>query len=158
LLPSRTTSRCLRWTEGDAHRHRQDAQPGLQRAVAAQELEVLRDEEDEAEQREEGDGDGQRGCGEAPVGEQPEVEHRLRRAPLVPHEGGEQQRGEREAAQRAGRRPPVPGGLDDGEHERSERERREHQPRAVDARRRRVLALRAPGRAPGRWPPARSGA
>ena len=67
---------------GDRHR----PQAGLERRVAAHLLQVLREEEDRPEQREERERDrGARGA-EARVAEQREVEHRRRRAPLPGHE------------------------------------------------------------------------
>ena len=69
--------------DGDAQRHRQDPGAGGEGAVAADELEVLRDQEDEPEQREEGDRHRAAGRAEPAVAEQRHVEHRVRRTPLA---------------------------------------------------------------------------
>ena len=63
--------------DADRQRHRQQVHAGRQRPVAPDELEVLRDQEDEAEQGEERDGHRAAGRAEPHVAEQPHVEHRV---------------------------------------------------------------------------------
>ena len=93
----------IRWTirgddhrgDGDRHRDRERAQAGLERRVAADELEVLGDEEDEAEEGEERGGDRRARRGEPPVAEDAHREHRVldpqlprRRSPTSEDGGG----------------------------------------------------------------------
>ncbi len=75
--------------DGDARRDGEDSQPGRQWRVVADELEVLRHEEDEAEQREVRERHRRAGRGEAPVAEQRDVEHGLVATPLPHHEHGD---------------------------------------------------------------------
>ena len=77
----------------DRQRDREQPDAGGQRAVAADELEVLGDQENEAEQGEEGHRDRSAGCAEPHVTEEPHVEHGVRGAPLGRDERGEQHRG-----------------------------------------------------------------
>ena len=67
-------------------------------------LEVLQQQEDEAEEREELHGDRDRPGGEAAVGEQPRVEQRLLPACLEGHEAGEADEAGREPGERPRRR------------------------------------------------------
>ena len=62
----------------------------LDRAVAVDELQVLGQREDPAEQAEEGDADRRGTDAEAGAAEEAEVEHRLVDATLPPQEGAEQ--------------------------------------------------------------------
>ena len=107
----------------DRGRHRQQVNASGQRAVALEELEVLGDQEDEAEEAEEGDCHRAAGRGEAGVTEETDVEHRRRGTPLPHHEGGEKDGGDREAAERAGAAPAVVGRLDDREDQQPHRRR-----------------------------------
>ena len=75
-------------------RHRQQPDTGLECAVALDELEVLGDDEDEAEQSEEACGDGEASAREPAVGEHRHVEHRMRAATLPHREGDQHDRGE----------------------------------------------------------------
>ncbi len=74
----------------------QRAETGLERAVAEDALEVLGEEEDRPEQREEGQRDGDARGREAAVAEQRGVEHRRRGAPLPGGERGQRRGGEGE--------------------------------------------------------------
>ena len=65
-------------------RERQRAHTGVERGVAEHELQVLRGQEDEAEQGEEHEGHVDARGAEAGVGEEADVEHRLVDAPLPP--------------------------------------------------------------------------
>ena len=103
-------------TEPSAMRRgdRQDAHAGRQRAVAADELEVLRDQEDEAEQREERHRDRAARGGEGRRAEQAHVEHRVRPAPLDRDEDRDECGGrERSRSDRRGRAPAAVRCLDD---------------------------------------------
>ena len=95
-------------------------------AVAADELEVLRDQEDEAEQREERDRHRAAGGAEAPVAEQGDVEHRVRR-PGARTDDEDQRAGALSAKPpRVVRRgPAVLGRLDDRVGQRAEHRDRE---------------------------------
>jgi hypothetical protein len=101
-------------SDADRQRHREQAHPGRQGAVAADELEILGYQEDEAEQGEERHGDCAAGRAEPHVAEQPHVEHRVRGTPLARDERSEQDRRGREAGQTAPGGPSVGGRLDDG--------------------------------------------
>ena len=87
--------RCHAGEQGERH----GAHTGLERAVAADELEVLGDHEDEAEQREEGERHRDAARGEAHVGEHRDVEHRVVTASLPTDERG-QQRGRKDEGRR----------------------------------------------------------
>ena len=89
-----------------AERHGEKPNPGRQRAVAVEELEVHGDQEDEPEQREEGHGDGAAGGGEPQVREQADVEHRLGDAPL-PRDERDQAGGRGGEAGEGARRSPA---------------------------------------------------
>ena len=125
-------------------RDRQQPDAGLERLVAAQDLEVLRDQEDEAEEREERERDRGRGGAEAGVAEQPHVEQRVRgpaarrrRTPPTSADGDD------EAGERARREPALLGRLDDRVDERQARPSVESdQADPVDARPERVAGLR----------------
>ena len=106
--------RCRRRRE---HGEGDGADAGFQRAVPAHELEVLRDDEDEAEEGEEGERHGHAAGGEAQVGEHRDVEHRMVDAALPPHEAGEQDGGESEGEHARRRQPAVHRAFDDGPHE-----------------------------------------
>ena len=106
----------------------------------------MRDQEDEAEQREERDCDGATRGGEPQVCEQPDVEHRLRDAPLPEHEHDEGDRRDGEAGERAGRGPSPHGRLDDRVDEQADRDRRQGQTDPIETRRGRVARCRNPDR------------
>ena len=84
----------------------QHAEPGLERAVALHELQVLRQQEEHPEHREEGERDGRRAAAEAREPEQARVEHRVRSAaaPSARTPSSEDD-GDDEGADRDGRRP-----------------------------------------------------
>ena len=95
------------------HGHRQLEQPRGERRVAEHELEVLRDQEERAEHREEHEGHAAGGHAEPPIAEQAQVEHRVVGVQLPPaeereHDGRQQERGERGGAE-----PAVHRALDD---------------------------------------------
>ncbi len=76
-------------SDSDRQRDGQQVHAGGQRSVTADELEVLRHQEDEAEQREERNRDGAASRTEPHVTEEPDVQHRVRRALLPADKGGE---------------------------------------------------------------------
>ena len=125
------------------------AQPALERAVAEHELQVLREEEDRPEEREERQRDRAAGGREAAVAEQAHVEHRLADAQLPA-------RRTRRARRAARAKPPriTPsvqpraGASMIAQTSAAEAEAREREAARVEARLRRVARLRhqpAPG-------------
>src|SRR5690349_8244373 len=88
--------------ERNAGGHGQDPCTGGEWAVATDELEVLRDQEDEPCKREEGDRDRAAGRTEPAVLEQGHVQHRVRGAPLLPDERGQEGPSDREPTQGGG--------------------------------------------------------
>ena len=91
--------------------------PASSGAIAAHELEVLRDDEHEAEEGEEGERHRHAAGGEAQVGEHRDVEHRVVDAALPPHEPGEQGAASPKATMLVVDSPAVHRALDDGPHE-----------------------------------------
>ena len=84
------------------------------------ELQVLGQREDSAEQGEEGDADCRGADAEAGAAEEAEVEHRLVDATLPPEEGAEQRNGGREESEDGTGGPALPGGFDDRVDEEAE--------------------------------------
>ena len=105
-VPSR--SRGLARRAGAHHQPERDRahdRAGLDRAVAVDELQVLGEREDPAEQGEEGDADGRRADAEAGAAEEAQVEHRLFDVALPPEEGAQQ--GDRSRRASPSTRPDV---------------------------------------------------
>ncbi len=97
------------------------------------ELQVLGEDEQQAEQREEGDGEDDAREAEGADREHPDVDHRVRRAQLPPAERGQQQDGRTGLGQRAGRQPAALGAPDDHVDERGQAARGEQQAGHVQA-------------------------
>ena len=115
----------------DAHRDGEYPGAGRQGVVAADDLEVLRHQEDEPGEREEGHRHGAARGTEPPVREQGHVEHRVLRAPLGDDERHEQHGGPR--TPRAS--PPIPSPvsrLDDRPDQQPEHPAGEHQAAPVE--------------------------
>jgi hypothetical protein len=106
------------------------------------ELQVLREGEDPAEQREEGDAHGKRADAEAGAAEEAEVEHRLGCAPLPPQEEGEEHGGDAKQAQGEAAQPALVRCLDHRVDEHAEAGRGERGAGKVERTRPRVAALR----------------
>ena len=104
----------------------------LDRAVAVDELQVLGQREDPAEQSEEGDADRRRSDAEAGAAEEAEVEHRLVDATLPPEEGAEQSDAVSERAEHEAGCPAPARGLDDRVDEEAEAGGRERGPEQVE--------------------------
>ena len=96
------------------------------------ELQVLGQREESAEQGEEGDADRRGADAEAGATEEAEVEHRLVDAMLPPQEGAEQRDGRGEQSDDETRGPALPGRLDDCVHEEAESGGGEHGPGQVE--------------------------
>ena len=116
--------------EGQRERHGADA--GGERAVVEQDLEVLGDEEDRAEQAEVDGGDGGAGAGEARVAEHVHVQQRRGRAQLVDDEQTEDRGAARQRGQRDAVDPAVAPAADDAVDERAQADHRQHRPERVE--------------------------
>ena len=135
---------------GDRH-HQGDggeSQPGLQPCVAEDELQLLGDEEEGAEEGEEHEHDADARRREPGVAEELDLEHRVVGVQLPGDEGADDHEGGGEGAQDAAVRPPVARDLDDAVDQGDEAEDRQCGPDRVHPGRRGVLAVRddeAPG-------------
>ena len=111
-------------------RHGQQAQAGLERAVAEDRLQVEREVEEHREHRRRQRERRDRRAGERRLAKQREVEHRLRLAALDEHEHDEQERGRRERADDQRAPPALVVALDEPEDEQEQRgaERRQAEP------------------------------
>ena len=114
--------RHLAGQSAEDHRHRDERQTRLEGRVAEHQLDVLDDQEDEAEEHEELQGDRDHARAEVPAGEQARVQERVLRdqAPAHPGDQADDADGERAQGQRVG--PAALGSLDGGEHDTDERE------------------------------------
>ena len=93
---------------------RRQAQPGLERAVPADHLQVEGEEEDDAHQRERNQRDGGGRRGQLLVAEERDVQRRVRGAQLDQHEYGQQREAAEDRASTSGLVPGVcPGAADD---------------------------------------------
>ena len=107
--------------EGDRH----GQEPGFQRRVAEDELEVLDEEEHRAVERERREGQDARRGGESRIAEHAQVDHRLGGVHLPEGERAQQHHREPEGDHDVGRQPALLGRLDDGVEQRHQREDRE---------------------------------
>lgn len=103
---------------------RQQPYAGGQRAVAEDELQVLREVVDRAERREEEQHDGEVRAGEGAVGEPADVQDRPGMAQFPRDEPGQARAGQHGRGHRA-RAPAEPRPLDDHVHERPEEQDRQ---------------------------------
>ena len=104
--------RCQRRDDHHDRRHRQEPQRRRQRAVAEDQLEVLRDEEHHAEHRQEHEDHAAGGGAEGRVAEVRHVEHGFVASPFPEHEDHEHDEADRERRERLGARPTLVGRLD----------------------------------------------
>lgn len=128
-VAQRRTTRCNPHLH---HRNRHCCQPGVQRRVAAYELEVQGIEKKETDHGEEGHGDHGAAHCETQVAKQLERQHRVGGAALTCDEAEQRQGSRPETDEHAWVGPTQVGALDNGKHQRGDADERQHGSRRVE--------------------------